>query len=48
MVAQRELRVRLVAAPGRIEQTTAVRYRGRALTLHLGHGRTSEAPDTPA
>lgn len=38
MVQERELRVRLVAAPGQIERTRTVQYRGRALTLHLGDG----------
>jgi len=38
MVPRRELRVRVVAAPGRIEQTTTVQYRGRAMSLDLGPG----------
>ena len=38
MVKQRELRVRVMAPPGRTERTATVHYRGRAMTLHLGDG----------
>ena len=39
MVAQRELRVRLMAPPGQPEQTRSLRYRGHAMTLHLAEGK---------
>jgi len=35
MVARRELRVRLMAAPGEAETTRTVQYQGRAMTLRL-------------
>jgi alpha-D-xyloside xylohydrolase len=35
MVAQRELRVRVMAVPGQAEQARSVRYDGRPIALHL-------------
>jgi len=39
MVARRELRVRVMAAPGQREQIRTVHYEGRALTLNLAEGQ---------
>ena len=39
MVTRRELRVRLMAAPGQAEQSQTVSYQGRALTLRFGPTR---------
>jgi alpha-D-xyloside xylohydrolase len=35
MVARRELRVRLMAAPGQAEQSRTLTYQGQALTLNF-------------
>jgi len=48
MVMQRELHVRVAAASGEPGHAASVRYAGRAMTLHLGHPMTSEAPHTGA
>ena len=45
MVKRRELHVRVVAPSGRVEHAATVRYTGRALTLHLRHDATNEAPE---
>ncbi|HJV62188.1 MAG TPA: TIM-barrel domain-containing protein [Albitalea sp.] len=41
MVMRRELRVRLIAPPGQIEQTQAARYGGRALALQFNSPRAN-------
>jgi len=41
MVTRRELRVRLMAPPGQVEQGQTVSYQGRALTLRFGPTRPS-------
>jgi len=48
MAMQRELRVRLVAPAGQAAPLKTVQYRGRAVTLHLGHDITQAAPDAGA
>lgn len=40
MVERRELRVRLMAAPGQVEQTRTVQVHGHAQTLRFGQGTT--------